>query len=29
MAFIVLFVLMCIAAWVAYDIGNDETKTPK
>jgi hypothetical protein len=29
MIYIVIFLLMGAAAWVSYDMGNNETKTPE
>ena len=29
MIYVVIFLLMGVAAWISYDMGNDETKTPE
>ena len=29
MIYVVIFLLMGVAAWISYDMGNEETKTPE
>jgi hypothetical protein len=29
MIYFIIFLLMGVAAWISYDIGNDDTKTPE